>query len=433
MKHLILILSIIYLFSCSQKGQNNKLTSKDNIKQAETALTELENALKKDDGQLWNHKLNGPILLINRDNRTVIANEQNEQGTFAKQGDLYIGKFPGNMNIANTAVDWNNKRWTMVALPLPKTKESRLNLLIHESFHAIQPLIGFDSINTIQSIHLDSEAGRVYLKLELEALKKALDSDNPEIHIKNALLIRQYRYQLFPEAKKAENSLELLEGLAEFTGSTLCGKTNDELQNHYISQINWFYTMPTYVRSFAYFTIPVYGYFMRQKDKEWNLKINKKTNLTDFIVHFYKVNDSNLTQMQIEATGKLYKIDSILTIENKREQLRITKINKFKAKFLSEHVFSIDLEKMSIGFNPQNLVPLDTLGTVYPNLRITDIWGVLEVDSCGALLSMDYKKVTITYPEQITDTLITGKGWKLKLNKSWKPNKNKGRYSLIKK
>ncbi|MBN2665830.1 MAG: hypothetical protein JXR67_04925 [Bacteroidales bacterium] len=82
-----------------------------------------------------------------------------------------MGKLPENINIANTAFDWNGKRWTIVALPLPEEKEELLNLLIHESYHRIQPDQGFVSLNEIQSIHLDSKNGRIYLKLEFEAYK----------------------------------------------------------------------------------------------------------------------------------------------------------------------------------------------------------------------------------------------------------------------
>lgn len=396
------------------------MVPESDLNQATLAFIELKEALKNDNGKLWNHKLDGPILLINRDSRTIIANEPDEKGELTQQGDFYVGKFPENMTIANTAVDWNGKRWTMLALPLPETKEKRLNSLIHESFHRIQPLIGFDSLNEIQSVHLDKKDGRIYIKLELEALKKALSSEKPENHIKNALLFRQYRYQLFPEAKISENSLEINEGIAEYTGSILSGRTANELQKHYVSQIDWFYEMPTFVRSFAYFTIPVYGYFMQQSDDKWNLNINIKTNLTDSILDFFNLNQLNLDCKEIMKIGISYNIDSIIEFENNRELRRLEQINKYKAQFLRDSVVSIGLENMTIGFKPSNIMPLDSFGTIYPNLRITDNWGILEVDSCGALMSPEYNKVTITFPNFISDTLIKGKGWKLKLNDKWK-------------
>ncbi len=432
MRTILLLFTVVLLFGCNS-NKNNIEVSENDWNQAINAFSELKEVLEKENGQTWNYSLEGPIMLVNRDTRTIIANEKDDAGFLKKRGTLYVGILPENINIANTASDWNGKQWTMVALPLPKTKEKRLSLLIHESFHRIQPLIGFDSLFEIQSVHLDSKEGRIYLKLELEALKKALSSDEPEYHIKNALLFRQYRYQLFPEASKAENSLEILEGLAEYTGSILSQRNNLDLQNHYISRIDWFYTLPTFVRSFAYFTIPVYGYYMQQKDKKWNLKVNKNTNLSDFISEYFGVDSKDLNKEKIKQIGSIYGIDSIIEIESQREFRKQEQIDKYKAIFLGDSIVSIGLENMHIGFDPSNIMPLDSFGTVYPNLRITDNWGILEVDSCGALLSPEWNKVTISYPEFISDTLVSGKGWKLRLNNSWKLDRMDGQFKLTKK
>ena len=259
----LIILTIIFLFGCNNGKKKIEIPESD-WSQSITAFKELQETLCDEKGKTWNHTLEGPLILVNRETRTIIANESDNSGELVKRKNLYIGKLPENIIIANTAFDWNGKRWTMVTLPLPETKEERLNLLIHESYHRIQPTIGFESLNEIQSVHLDSKNGRIYLKLELAALKKALGSNDPEIHIKNALLFRQYRYQIFPEAKKAENSLEINEGLAEYTGSILSQRKESDLKKHYISSIEWFYSMPTFVRSFPYFTIPVYGYLCKK-------------------------------------------------------------------------------------------------------------------------------------------------------------------------
>jgi hypothetical protein len=424
---------ILFLFGCNSNNVKNYKVSDDDYNQATIAFSELDNVLINDNGKFWNHKLDGPILMVNMETNLFISNEQNEKNEFSIQGDLFIGKLPDNINIANTSIKWNNISWTMVSFPLPKSKIERLDLLIHESFHRIQPLIGFDSINEIQSAHLDTKEGRIYLKLEMEALKEALKSKNFEKHIKNALLFRQYRYQLFNNAKIAENSLEINEGIAEYTGKTLSGRNDNELKKYYISIIDLFYQAPTFVRSFAYYTIPIYGYFMKQSNNKWNLKINSKTNLTDFILDYFKVNLSILTKNEIMQIGKSYKIDSIIDYEENRELKRIEQKNIYKKTFLADSIFKINLEKPSVGFDPNNLFPLDSFGTVYPNLRITDEWGILDVDSCGALLSLDFKQVTITCPEIISDTLISGKGWKLKLEKKWKLEKNKIKYKLTKK
>jgi hypothetical protein len=423
MKRTILVIIFLsILWGCHNRVQHN-VVSEDETATASAAFTEVKDALKTDNGQLWNHPLDGPILLVDRDNRVIIANETDLSGALKKQGTVFTGWLPEQVNIANTAFDWNGKRWTMVALPLPDQKEERLNLLIHELFHRIQPAIGFDSLFEIQSTHLDSKEGRIYLKLELEALKKACLSEDPLPHLKNALLFRQYRYQLFPEARQAENSLEINEGLAEYTGAILSGRDDAALKKHFAEKIDGFYDNPTFVRSFAYYTIPVYGYFMRQTDNRWNLKINRHTNLPDFIIEFFQLTPQNLVLEDIKRIGENYGMDSIIDQETQRQLKHEALVNHYRKIFLGDSVVKISLQNMNIGFNPGNIMPLDTLGTVYPNLRITDNWGILEVDSCGALINPGWNMVTISFPIAISDTEITGRGWNLKLNSGWKLEK----------
>ncbi len=416
MKNILVILTIIFLFGCNESEKKIEIPEND-WNQSVTAFKELDSVLSQEKSEIWNYSLKGALMFVNRETRTIIANENDKSGKLMKQGAYFVGKLPDKINISNTAFDWNGKRWTMLALPLPKRKVERLNYLIHESYHRIQPLIGFDSLYEIQSLHLDSKHGRIYLKLELTALKKALNSVKPEIHIKNALRFRQYRHQIIPEAKKAENSLELNEGLAEYTGSILSQRKETELIEHYVSEINRFYSMPTFVRSFPYFTIPVYGYFMQKQDKSWNLQIQRETNITEFMFHFWNIEARELTTEEVFQLGKEYGIETIIKHEQQRE-LNIEEIKaKYKQRFLSDSALVIGLEKMSIGFDPSNIMPLDSFGTVYPYLRITDNWGILKVDSGGALISPEWNTVTVSSPLSITDTLISGKGWHLKLDR----------------
>jgi hypothetical protein len=69
---------------------------------------------------------------------------------------------------------------------------------------------------------------------------------------------------------------------------------------------------------------------------------------------------------------------------------------------------------MNVSFDPGNLIPLENYGTVYPNLRITDNWGILTVEG-GALLSSDWTKVIVTVPEESNTNKVRGKGWTLEL------------------
>ena len=82
----------------------------------------------------------------------------------------------------------------MIMLPLPKDRFARLNLMTHELFHRAQKDLGFYAFSP-DNPHLDKKQGRIFMRLELEALKKALFTDGKKRkdHIADALLFRQYR------------------------------------------------------------------------------------------------------------------------------------------------------------------------------------------------------------------------------------------------
>ena len=432
-KIIILIVTISFL-SCNSTSNNTVKIDKSEMLKYGNIFKDLKTYLTKENGKLWNHQLYGSLLFVNQDNRTIIANEKDTKGVLTKDGEIYTGILPNEINIANTAFDWNGKRWTMVMLPLPEDYNERLNLLTHELFHRIQPEIGFASLHQKSCSHLDNIEGRIYLKLELEALKKALATNNEnkqKEHVKNALFFRIYRHQIFPSAKETENLLELNEGLAEYTGTTLSGRNEKELKTHYIQAIEKLYENPTFVSSFAYRTIPVYGYFMKHNDKIWNLKISEKTNLTDFIIEYFNVSSSENLKDSVFQIRNDYNYSKINDFETKRDKKQKELLAILDNKFQENPILDIPFQNMNISYNPSNLIPYRDLGTVYPNLRITDNWGILTAEK-GALVGKNWGKVTVSAPTKITDKLIEGDGWKLELNSDWKLVKIKENYTLKK-
>lgn len=424
----------ISLLSCNSTINKTVEISENEIAEYETIFTDLEKYLTIENGKLWNHQLYGPLLFINPENRTVIANEKDNQGILTKTGELYTGALPNEINIANTAFDWNGKRWTMVILPLPQDYNKRLNLLTHELFHRIQPEIGFANLHQKLCSHLDDIEGRVYLKLELEALKMALVTDNvaqQNNHIKNAVFFRKYRHQLFPSAEENESLLELNEGLAEYTGSILSDRNNKELKTHYINAIERLYANPTFVSSFAYRTIPVYGYFMKQNNETWNLDITKNTNLTDYISDFFGVSIPINLKDSVYQIRDDYNFNDIYDFETRRADKQKEVIALLDKKFQENPILTIPLENMNIGFNPSNLIPYRELGTVYPNLRITDTWGILTVDK-GALVDKNWGHVIVSEPIKTDNNIIEGDGWKLELDNNWEVVKIEENYMLKK-
>ena len=432
MNKVFYLFGLIFLFSCVDGNLKSGKEKFSKLSHVQKVFSEVDSLLKIDNGKFWNHQLYGSILIIDPETREFIANKNNSSGDFKKVNAVYLGTLPKELNIANTAINWNDERWTMVMLPLPTDKMARNNLVIHELFHHIQPEIGFGNLQEHGNVHLDTYEGRLLLKLELEALKKALNTDNEKsqnLHLKNALIFRITR-QSDVEIKMAENSLEVNEGLAEYTAIMLSGRNNNEMKLHLTNSVNQFYTNPTYVRSFAYQTTPIYGYLLSKKKNNWQKKITRETNLTDFFIKSFAIDTSNNKSVEQITQENEYNYKEIVKKEKIRENKRAATISEYKKKFLKEPTLKLYFKNMNISFDPRNITPLGNSGTVYPTIRVTDNWGVLTVKN-GALLSSDWTNIIISAPTTFDDDLIEGDGWTLELNKGWTVHKTKYNFELI--
>lgn len=395
---------------------------------------ELKTASKKNIG-LWNKDLYGPMILIDPKTREFFASEPDSEGILKHNGTLYSGVLPATVNIANTAINWGGKRWAMIMLPLSQNKENRINLLAHESFHRIQPSLGF-SLNNAENNHLDQKEGRIYLRLELEALKQAVRSNSEkEIkrHLTNALIFRKYRNTLYKGSETTENLLELNEGIAEFTGLIVSGRNKDQTRSYFLNGIEGFMKNPTFVRSFAYYTTPVYGYLLYHKDPGWNKKIDSKTDLTVYFIKAFDIRIQTDLQKAVEKLSDNYNGTSIIKQEIDREEQTKKRIAEYKLKFIQQPHFEIKFEKMNVSFDPRNIMPVEDLGTVYPNIRITDLWGILTVET-GALMSPNWDKISISNPVKTENKKVSGDGWILELTDGYTIAKDEdnGNYKLIK-
>ncbi|HAQ66084.1 MAG TPA: hypothetical protein DCR43_09580 [Bacteroidales bacterium] len=384
---------------------------------------------------LWNKDIYGPTLLINPATREIYANEPDNAGLLSQKGTFFTGILPKEINFANTAMEWNGKRWAMIMLPLPEDKNLRLNLLTHELFHWAQPSLGF-VINNRDNSHLDQKEGRIYLRLELKALYRATIAKTPlgvKEHIINALILRKYRQSLYSGSDTTENLMELNEGLAEYTGQVMSGRNREQTIANFQQSLVRFMSNPTFVRSFAYQTIPLYGFLLDDIQKGWNKEITSKTDLTGYFIKAFGVEIPAGLKEQVAVAGEKYGYKAILKEETEREEQTRKLILEYKTKFIDQPHLEIQFEQMQISFDPRNIMPLEDKGTVYPNLRITDKWGILTVKN-GALVSQGWDKVTLSKPISIGNQKVTGDGWELEMADGYKISDIKqGSFKLIKK
>lgn len=423
----------IVLFICLRQatGQNRQ-TYQDSIA---TYFDEIKTATKKHQ-HLWKKNLYAPLLLVNPSTRELYANEPDSEGILKHTGRIYVGQLPNEVNTANTAINWKGKRWAMMLLPLPINKQDRIQLMAHELFHAHQPALGFQLYN-VDNNQLDEKEGRIFLRLELEALKMAVQAKGTEEqkrHLTNAITFRKRRHTLYKNADSTENILELNEGLAEYTGLSISQRSKKQMVEQFLKNINDFLHTPTFVRSFAYQTVPIYGYFLNELKQGWNKEINLRTNLTAYFIAKCHISLPKELNTSVQLIMAEYNGTTIVLEETEREQTTKKQLKELIDKFIVKPHLDIAFEQMQLSFNPGNLVPVAEKGTVYPNLRISDKWGILTVEN-GALLSKNWDKVALTIPIKEEGRKAIGDGWTLELTEGYSITKDvvTGNYTLTKK
>lgn len=371
---------------------------------------------------LWDRDIYGPILLVDPETRQVYANVADEEGFLSPGNDIYTGTLPKEITIANTDIPWNGKHWAMVKLPLPLHRYDRVDLITHELFHAAQSSLGFE-FRREENIHLDDKEGRIYLRLEMAALREALQARRlaqAEEHLRNALIFRKYRHMLFRGSETAENNLELMEGLATYTGQMMSGRDKWELRDHLLTRIAAFEQLPSFVRSFAYETVPVYGFFLYQTDNHWNKKIDTDSDLTEFFSEAFGMEMRILLQTYVKQVAEEYNGRAIAEEEQKREISHNARLDLYREKFLEAPHLEIRLGEINLSFDLQNVVPLEEdEGMVYPSIQISDKWGILTVKGGGALLRSDWRWVIVSEPLEIYDDRVIGEGWVIELNEEY--------------
>src|SRR5581483_2651349 len=150
--------------------------------QAEFIFQQANIICTRDDGALWGHTLCGPILLVDPDDRTVVANQADGGGMLVHMGSVFIGVLPPSEEISDTTVVWSGTRWSELLWPWPMREDADMRnvTLVHELFHRIeQDDLHIEKLDGDNS-HLDSLEGRYLIELEWRALAAALQASSPE-------------------------------------------------------------------------------------------------------------------------------------------------------------------------------------------------------------------------------------------------------------
>jgi hypothetical protein len=378
-----------------------------------------------DGGRLWGVPIYGPILLVDPETRFVVANEADRENQLTEKHGVFVGRLPEREAVANTAHAWAGVTWTMLMWPLPTNPYARGRLLMHECAHRIQGRLGLPGSNPANS-HLDTEAGRTWLRLEWRALAEALirSGDPRRRAISDALIFRHYRRSLFHLAAEQERDLELNEGLAEYTGYKLSGWPEAILADRAAIRLEQDERGTSFVRSFAYASGPAWAILLDEARVEWRRNLNRQSDLASILAAALGIGVPADVEAEARGRAEEYNGKTVVSEEAARADVQSRAVARHRARFLDGPVLILPLgESLQYTFNPQGADALGDSGTVYLTARVTDRWGALQVTG-GVLMSRgqagNMSEARVPAPSTSAGPTLSGDGWTLTLADGWR-------------
>ena len=404
------------------------------IDSAKRVFAEAHALCTADAGKLWGVSLCGPLMFADPSSRWIVASESDAKGVLTAKDGAFVGLLPPNQNISNTAFDWSGVRWTQMVWPIMGDERMRGTIVMHELFHRIQNQLDLPKVTEGENAHLDELSGRYYLQLEWRALARALearsDADRVEA-AKDALRFRAERYRIYPKAAAEEHALEQNEGLAEYTGVRLGNSTAELQAKMALYDLTAHVRDATFVRSFAYATGPAYGLLLDRYAPGWHTQLKSGNGFDVMLARALHVSAAASDSALVTKRAQSYDGATLHAAEAERDTKRREQYALNRKKFIDGPVLTLTFRKMNVQFNPTTLQPLGDAGTVYPTIRITDEWGVIEGKN-GALMKPDWSALVVTAPAKTTGSSVTGDGWTLTLKPGWKvvPGARSGDFTL---
>ena len=270
--------------------------------------------------------------------------------------------------------------------------------------------------------NMDEKEARLWIKLEWKALRKAINCEGEErqLAIRDALIFRGSNREQYRKYENDENRFETFEGLATFTYTMLCTNSPEEFKTRLFENLDRIYSMDSYSRSYGSIEGALYTTLLYEK----GFDIKKiKTDNFDFgsaVKDLYKIELPTICRDVGGSLAVNYNMEDILKEETLRDtQIKESILNQAST-FTQKPVVFLELESPSFDFEPEDIHSLDSLGTLYNSIRVSDNWGKLTVEKGGCLVSNNLKFIRITAKFfKAEKNHISGDGWHMILNNDW--------------
>jgi len=386
-------------------------------------LSELDALLERDNGALWGVHLRGPFMIADSITREVVANMPDERGNLEKQGDVYVGTLDRNALIGTTASEINGQWWGMITWGFIEDHSDDLyyvlEIMAHELFHAWQDELFEGEIRWHDNCHMDELDARVSVRLELNALMKALGTTGYERldAINDALSIRAERRRNHDGAD-GEIFNEINEGTAVYTHIRL---TRDELPD-IIDAMEYY--LETYIegqsmRMFGYMSGALYGFLLDELGATWKQGLHYESDLGALLK-----NAAGISELKPfgDIDLDMYGFTDITAFETEWVNNHVRLLDEAQEIF-SETVlrFESDGDFKSFTDNILVLFVTDFETVFYGNFIFEGAFGQITVTEGFLLLGRTPFMFEVSARDIGIDGInIKGPGWTIELNEGFK-------------
>ncbi len=417
MKRILILILPVILFSCTKEKGHEYITTE----KAASYFATVKDLCDKDNGALWGENLYGPIMLVDYNTRKIFSNVQDAEGLLKPKDNIFTGTYPRESIISNYAVNYGGTMFAMANLPREEDKDRIVTRSIHALFHCYQVRHGIDS-REFNTNFLDERRARIYMKLEWKALERAIRSlgETRRQAIRDALVFRAARREMYPEFTEEENRLEDSEGLTTFTVNRIFNPVDSAYNMSMLETLHRIYNFRSYSHSFGSASGSLYAYLIHDTGFDLSTIDKPDVDLGKLTGELY---DITMPEISRDIAGSLafnYDIDIIQTEEKDREHYLKEGFRRRIAPFTERPFVLLELESPNFSFEPEDIDPVDSLGVIYKSLRVSDNWGKLTVDEGGCLISNNLKYLRVPARDIKTDkNHISGDGWHLILDSNW--------------
>jgi hypothetical protein len=333
---------------------------------------------------------------------------------------------------ANTVISIDSTLYACVSMPNDIPKEDRmLEVCLHEMCHY---WVKKNNIHlSYNNSHIDTKWARIYLILELSALQNALLSTDEQIEqaIIEALTFRKQRHSLFPEQVEEENRFEFDEGLPEFVSYSLFHQHKDSLKKRLSSIIEGQINQRPFYRNFGYTTGAVYAYFISDFGT-YRTRLFQNLNIVATMMQSRNI--KNIPDTVSALCKNKYNFEQVKHNEDSIEQQQQHLLDSIRYQLTYGAKIIIENKKdkgIEIGFNPNEMFAIDTLGTYFSLLHVSGDFGFLKTEN-GAVTQSESILIFIDKNTVMRKKIIK-KTFDISLKKGWCMKKKGNSYYIGKK